>query len=503
MLAGSHTSSGIKSKHLSVTNAFHSTLVDPIVDKLGEIGKQLTFRKPTIHLELATEGNTSTFELDWTFVPSHMRKPVFFNHAIHRLAERYPQAIFLETGSSSTITIMAARALAQSQSPTNLPNGHHFQALSIVNNKKSGLEALNDTTIALWKQWLRVTFWPHHAKQTQEYAQLLLPPYQFDKSGRHWLEMKSPTEEINKAAEQIVAARGLTLATEQHKLIPNHQDPRLLDLFSFVEYRDKKKRKPRFRVNTASEKYQHFFAGYIIAQTAPICPTTLESDMAIEALCSLHPEWKATGLSLVLRDLVNHSLICAKNRSRVVYIDMDALDEQKMQWSMKIISISAAMTNDTQVHVEAGLHFRSPSDPAFIQEFAQYQRLVSHARCQALLGLSALTDDQADDIDVLRGSRNVYRAFADIVDYPELYRGVRSVVGRANESARGQTVDSTTLSGPAVVLVTGANRSLGAHLVQRLVELLHVATVVCVNRPSSKPADMRQTEAFSSRGIEL
>jgi hypothetical protein len=45
-------------------------------------------------------------------------------------------------------------------------------------------------------------------------------------------------------------------------------------------------------------------------------------------------------------------------------------------------------------------------------------------------------DDAQDDhvIDVLRG-RNVYRAFKDVVDYPELYRGVKAIVGRGNETA--------------------------------------------------------------------
>ena len=102
-----------------------------------------------------------------------------------------------------------------------------------------------------------------------------------------------------------------------------------------------------------------------------------------------------------------------------------------MAWKMS--SVNAGNRN-IQVHVEARLHFRSPADPAFIQEFTQYERLVRHARCQALLRLSLRVDDEQDDIDVLRGP-NVYRAFKDIVDYPPLYRGVRSIVGRGNESA--------------------------------------------------------------------
>ncbi|MCJ1402385.1 hypothetical protein MMC11_005605 [Xylographa trunciseda] len=428
ILAGNNKFFGIKSKRLSVTNAFHSVLVEKLMGGLGQVGKELIFHQPKIPVEHATETKLAS-TLDWSFVPSHMRDPVFFDQAIHRLSKQYPQAIFLEAGSSSTITIMAARALAQTSTT---PDTHHFQAMSIIKNNKnkSSFDMLTDATVALWKQGLDVSFWPHHPKQAREYAQLLLPPYQFDKSGRHWLEMKSPAEEINKAAEAIVTARGLTLATATSQKQSQDQDPRLMDVYTFVGYQDKENKRPRFRVNTASDKYQHFFSGHIIAQTAPICPATLESDMAIEALFSLHPEWKTAGFSPVLRDLVNHSPLCA-DPSRTVYIDFDATDKSKEQYGMKISSVNTANKN-IQVHVEARLHFRSPADPAFIQEFAQYERLVRHARCQALLRLSL--DDEQDDIDVLRGP-NVYRAFKDIVDYPPLYRGVRSIVGCGNESA--------------------------------------------------------------------
>lgn len=56
----------------------------------------------------------------------------------------------------------------------------------------------------------------------------------------------------------------------------------------------------------------------------------------------------------------------------------------------------------------------------------------------------------------------------------------------------------------AVVLVTGATGSLGSHLVQKLAEDPKVAQVVCLNRRrSSVPAEKRQQEAFTARGINL
>ncbi|KND87339.1 Conidial yellow pigment biosynthesis polyketide synthase [Tolypocladium ophioglossoides CBS 100239] len=408
----------IKSKRLEVTNAFHSALVDKLVDGLGQVGKELTFHKPVIPVERATETPVDGNEMDWTFVPRHMREPVFFNHAVQRLAKHHPQAIFLESGSNSTITIMAARALAQSQISS--PDAHHFQAVSIAT--ETGFDGLTDATVALWKQGLRVSFWAHHALQTREYAQFLLPPYQFDKSSRHWLPMKSARDVVNQAAKALVAG---TQQQSQREDVPT--DAKMLGLWHFVDYQDRNDRKPRFRINTASEKYNSFVLGHLIAQTAPICPGTLECDIVIEALFSLHPGWKEEGVQPEVRDMVNHTPICI-DPTRVVYMDMSALDKKHAQWSVHIFSVSAA--GEVQTHAEARVYMRQPTDASSLQQFAHFERLVSHARCQELLGLPL----DAEGVDVLQG-RNVYRAFNPIVEYGEMYRGVRYLVGRGHECA--------------------------------------------------------------------
>ncbi|KAF5568213.1 polyketide synthase [Fusarium phyllophilum] len=146
---------GVRSRRLNVTNAFHSPLVESIVNRLGEIGKGLTFRDAVIPIERATKHNDTAACLDWTFISSHMRQPVFFNHAIQRLAKKHPQAIFLKSGSNSTITIMASRALAQTALSS--LGALHFQSISITNTNK-GINRLTDITVDLWKQGLRVSF---------------------------------------------------------------------------------------------------------------------------------------------------------------------------------------------------------------------------------------------------------------------------------------------------------------------------------------------------------
>ncbi|KAL6801245.1 hypothetical protein GGI42DRAFT_41393 [Trichoderma sp. SZMC 28013] len=420
---GKFAGAGIKSKRLNVTNAFHSVLVEQLVDDLGKVGRGLNFQDAVIPVERATE-HESTGSLDWTFVPSHMRQPVFFNHAVQRLAKKHPQAIFLEAGSNSTITVMASRALAQVNSASN--NTLAFQAISITNTEK-GLDGLADAMVALWKQGLRVSFWPHHFSQASEYVQLLLPPYQFEKS-RHWLEVKSPMEAVTKAAQAMIAAAGVSAAGVGRVI--EVEDPKKLPLWTFISYQEAKgnKKLARFRINTSSDSYQRLFASHVIAQTAPICPATLEIDIAIEALFSLNPNWRASGYSPTVHDLITHTPVCA-NSTRTFYMDLSPLDKAETKWHFNLHSV-AGNGDDSQAHAEATVRMHAPTDASYLQKFSRYERLVSHAQCEALLKLGL----DSDGVEVLQG-RNVYRAFTEVVDFGPVYRGVKYVVGRDGESA--------------------------------------------------------------------
>lgn len=100
--------------------------------------------------------------------------------------------------------------------------------------------------------------------------------------------------------------------------------------------------------------------------------------MIIEALYSLHLDWKAKGMQPVVRDLINHMLIC-EDLSRAFYIELSALDKEMMQWSGQIFSVEKdAAVEKPQIHAKTRVFMRSSTDPAYVQEFAQFERLTSH-----------------------------------------------------------------------------------------------------------------------------
>ncbi|EMR67659.1 putative polyketide protein [Eutypa lata UCREL1] len=406
----------VKSKRLNVTNAFHSALVDPLIPSLEQVGLDLTFHDPVIRLERATETSSSNLAFSSSFVPDHMRKPVFFHHAVQRLLKDYPSAIWLEAGSASKITSMAKRVVGSG-------SNSHFQGVSLTEDR--GIEGLTDATLSLWKEGLRMTFWPHHGAQAaQDHAPLLLPPYQFEKS-RHWLDLK---------------AVPLLGPPQREETLP--EDPSL-GLWSFVGYQDTEKRHARFKINTECERYRSFISPHVAVQTAPICSATLEYTMATEALFSLRddiPSMKNKTLHPIIRDMHNDAPLCI-NPTRSAWLDLRADDNpirRSWAWSIVTAPVGQQPDNSSILCVQGKLELRSPDD---IAEFARYERLVTHEGCVSVL------QDEAGADNGLQG-RSIYRALADVVDYGEVYRGASRVVGRGSECA-GIVLNPTTQASSA------------------------------------------------------
>ena len=386
----------LRVKRLSVSNAFHSCLVESLRPELQQVGKDLTFNQPILHFERASNSTTSMKPFDADVVADHLRQPVYFSHAIRRLAKRYPSAIWLEAGSNATVTSMANKSLAK-------PSDHHLQAVNLTGSQ--GVQRLIDSTMALWKVGVNVTYWGHSRAQTEDYDSMLLPPYQFERN-RHWLELKVPPKPT-------------TIVNEKMEELP-------LELYTFTGYQDTKQRSAKFRINTMLPEYQDIVAGHIIAGVAPICPATVQIDIAIEALGSLSGNLAGDNVQPQIRSVTNLVPICV-DASRSVWLETEALDVDRTTWSWKWTSTSPTSAVPT-THVLGEIHFRKSVDIHYQAEFSRYERLVSHRRC-----IKLLQSDNPDD--VLQGQRSIYRVFSSIVQYSPLYFGLQKLVGQGSESA--------------------------------------------------------------------
>ncbi|KAF2084023.1 hypothetical protein K490DRAFT_59975 [Saccharata proteae CBS 121410] len=396
--------SSMRVKKLNVSNAFHSTLVQDLMSSLKNMAKDLTFNKAVIPVESASKtGHSGT--LSPIYVAEHMRNPVYFHQAVQRLSEEHGSCVWLEAGSRSNVTSMVNRALSAGNSSSHT-SASHFQALSIT-SESSISHQLTSATLVLWKAGLN----------TQQYAPIILPPYQFEKS-RHWLELKVPP----KVEAQVAAV----------------EEPR--GLWTFEGYQDAEQHSARFRVLTDAAEYREMVSSHKIAQTAPICPATLEVDMAIEALRSLDSRFRNSDIEPQILGVENHAPICLDSL-RIVRIEFAALDTNSKpcyQWSWKMTSESMQKDANPTIHVAGQIIFCSTDSVQFQREFARYERLVSHERC-----LDLLHGDDADD-DVVRGP-TIYRIFDEVVEYGKRYQGLQRLVGMPsrNESA-GRVVKKYT-----------------------------------------------------------
>ncbi|GFG15645.1 conidial yellow pigment biosynthesis polyketide synthase [Aspergillus udagawae] len=390
--------SSMKTKRLSVTNAFHSSLVDPLIGDLEALGQEITFNEPAIRVEQATELRT-TGQPAGNFIAQHLRNPVFFNHAVQRLAKDFPSAIWLEAGSNSTVTNMASRALGNSTSQ------HHFQPVNIT-GESSSIQSLVDTTIKLWKEGLNISFWAHHARQTPDYTPVILPPYQFEKS-RHWMHLQEPPKLGVSAAEPLQhpdVAKGLT---------------------TFLSYQDPSHQSARFRVNTGVDQFQQPTSANVVANTAAVAPGILQLQIALDALMNLRPDFDKFKFQPEIRGVSYHNALLA-HPSGDVYLDVFSRDDKGLTWDWRLHSEDSEFSSGT-------VDFRPASDPQLTVDYENLARLSGQKRCARLLH-----GGHADE--VLQG-RNIYRAFEQVVKYGTPFRCVTKIAGTENESA-GQVIKS-------------------------------------------------------------
>ncbi|KAM0804922.1 polyketide synthase [Usnea florida] len=389
--------SSIKSIKLNVTNAFHSSLVEPLMKDLEDLGQKMQFKEPNIAFERATEFE-STERLTARYVADHMRHPVYYSHTVQRLSQRYHDCIWLEAGSNSNIATITSRALRN-------PKSSHFQSVNITGD--GTFDSLTEATAQLWRQGLNMSFWAHHSSQSSQYDALLLPPYQFDKS-KHWIELKNPTKPVAGSVEQ-------TQSPERPEA-----------LWTFVKYLDKDQRSVRFQVNTTNQIFEDHVSGHIIAQIAPLCPSTLQLSIVIDALLSLYSDMVDMSLQPQAQEITSHapmSIDC----SRAVWLDAVLSNTHSLVWDWKMLSTSAQNAElATTVHSSGRVIFRPTNHPELQNELAKYERLVDRNICQRLLN--------GIDVDELITGIKIYKRFAEIVEYSDLYRWVQKIVSKGNTS---------------------------------------------------------------------
>ncbi len=192
----------IKVTYLRVSHAFHSPLMDPILDEFEAVAAELNFKAPQIPIVSNLTGKLLEPDEvpDAAYWRKHIRQAVLFDQGIKTLDDQQVD-IFLEAGPHPTLIGMARHSLPDSEAAW-VPSLHR---------KQTNWESILNAAAALfvygasmdWKQFDKLynrTF-------------LRLPHYAFQKK-RYWIP------------EEILAKAGLSAEPTQQAL-PRYEHPLL------------------------------------------------------------------------------------------------------------------------------------------------------------------------------------------------------------------------------------------------------------------------------------
>ena len=381
------TERAIRYRRLDVPYGFHSRFTEPLLPYLEELASALTFHKPSIPLETCTDTSswtTPTVKL----ISAHTREPVFFGQAVQRLQAKLGPCTWLEAGSDSSIISMVRRALGQSSSATN-----NFVPLQL--NKPNSTELVVDATMALWTAGHRVQFWNFHRSQRAQYHSLRLPPYAWEKN-KHWLDLDMSAALPSNNKTELPPA-------------PKVELPPVLIRLESVDSRGH-----HFVINPSSEEYQTVVKD-LESLGSSVCPSALYLELASRAV-RIADKGEGKGL-LSIRDFQVHSLL-GPNVRQTVSLDLLRLAEG---WKFKITSTDGSSDSsklgELVCHAEGTVCLKT-ADSSLDEEFCRYERLTGHDK------IASIADDPRSES--LRGNV-MYKMLARAVNYPEWYRGVKSV----------------------------------------------------------------------------
>jgi acyl transferase domain-containing protein len=165
---------GITAQALTVSHAFHSSLMAPILEAFEEVARRLTYRDPNIPLISNLTGRPMAAAPDAPYWRDHVRHPVRFAEAMQTLHE-LGYELFLEVGPGSALLSMGRQCLPKAQA-TWLPS---------LLTRQTAWHTLLESLRQLYLQGFTINW--QMVDQGLTRRRVPLPTYPFQRK-RYWLE---------------------------------------------------------------------------------------------------------------------------------------------------------------------------------------------------------------------------------------------------------------------------------------------------------------------------
>lgn len=190
------TTEGIVCKTLYTSHAFHSPMMDPIVEPFTELVRSVSLSLPKIPFVSTVTADWITPEqaTDPLYWAGHLRATVRFAEGIQTLWQQ-PERILLEVGPRLTATTMARQ---QASDPA-----QQVAIASLGKTAEADAEwlALLQAVGQLWLAGAEIDITAFYANESRHRLPLTTYPFQRQ---RYWVEAQSPHKQTNSASTQVM-----------------------------------------------------------------------------------------------------------------------------------------------------------------------------------------------------------------------------------------------------------------------------------------------------------
>ena len=186
----------VESRRLHTSHAFHSQMMEPVVEPFIEYIKQLPLHPPEIPYISNVTGTWITAEqaTDPNYWAKHLRQPVRFAEGIQNFLRDRSQ-ILLEVGPGRTLSSLAKRHPDKADEQILLTSVRHPQ------EKRSDLDFLLNTLGQLWLAGVRVD-WEGFYSHEKRYR-IPLPTYPFERQ-RYWVaQSRTPNQNVQPKTSRL------------------------------------------------------------------------------------------------------------------------------------------------------------------------------------------------------------------------------------------------------------------------------------------------------------
>lgn len=171
---------GVSCRRLHTSHAFHSAMMQPVLEPFAGEVRRVTLRAPEIPYISSLTGTwiTETEATDADYWAQHLRNPVQFSGGIRELRQE-AEAILLEVGPGQTLSTLAKEQLESSSQRVVLASLPHPHA------RQTDASFMLETLGKLWLAGVEIDYQAFYADERR--GRISLPTYPFERQ-RYWLD---------------------------------------------------------------------------------------------------------------------------------------------------------------------------------------------------------------------------------------------------------------------------------------------------------------------------